>query len=507
MAGIPGAGKSAHLLDEDHPARLDGLDKAHKRNALAIYYCVPLGPRVPTLARPMAPAGSKSGSRCPVPLRSTSSTPRARKPHPGLNDLDRATGHDDLVHDVRLRLLRGYPTRGPNKQLPLLDRLLTKVLKHPDKATLQALVDKKLSLTSMSVAQRVRWLAVDALISPCPRLGQLKAYVGESDIRARHLAEFLRNSSDRHAFGGSILTASRTPATLRDTIEMIGRSYGPTYVDGLVTLEMDTSDRISALIRQLGSLPGDEAQQALTELIDDPQMVSWRSQLTWALERQRVVHRDASYRHPTIEQVQRTLNNRAPANASDLAALLNDQLNEIAQRVRGSNSNLWRQFWNEDPYGRPSKAKPEESCRDVLVEALQTRLPPEVDAAPEGRYASGKRADIRASCGEFNVPIEIKKNSHLDLWSALREQLIGRYTTDPATSGHGIFLVLWFGANETRPQKGNRPTTPEELSQRLEKDLTSDEARKISVVVMDVTKPGDQPTGDDLNHPGVSGGS
>ena len=105
-----------------------------------------------------------------------------------------------------------------------------------------------------------------------------------------------------------------------------------------------------------------------------------------------------------------------------------------------------------------------------------------------------KRSDIRAAFGGFNVPVEIKKNSHRDLWSALRNQLINRYTTDPSTSGYGIFLVLWFGADRTtRPPSGRRPTTPQELRQRLESQLAPDEKRKISVIVINVTKPGDLP--------------
>ena len=208
------------------------------------------------------------------------------------------------------------------------------------------------------------------------------------------------------------------------------------------------------------------------------------------------MYRDASYSHPSIGQVQRTLNNRAPANAADLSALLSDLLNSISEHVQGDNTNPWRQFWNEDSYGRPTTPKPEESCRDVMLEALKRRLPPEVETAPEGRYAADKRADIRASFGGFNVPIEIKKNSHRKLWSALRKQLIEKYTIDPATSGHGIFLVLWLGSDVTTPPPGGmRPTTSEELGRRLEDELNTDEARKISVIVMDVTKSGDQSTG------------
>ena len=182
---------------------------------------------------------------------------------------------------------------------------------------------------------------------------------------------------------------------------MLGRSYRPLTMNGLVTLEMHASDRISALIAQLGSLAGDEAQQALRDLIDDPQLAPWKGRLTWSLERQRVVHRDASHRHPTIQQVARALNDQAPANVVDLAALLVERLRDVSEDVRGGNSNPWRAFWNEDGYGRLTTSKPENSCRDSLLAALKERLPAEVDAAPEGRYAADRRADIRVSRGAF----------------------------------------------------------------------------------------------------------
>ena len=41
-------------------------------------------------------------------------------------------------------------------------------------------------------AQRVRWWATDALISQGKRLGELRSEVTHSDVRIRHLAEFLR---------------------------------------------------------------------------------------------------------------------------------------------------------------------------------------------------------------------------------------------------------------------------------------------------------------------------
>ena len=125
---------------------------------------------------------------------------------------------------------------------------------------------------------------------------------------------------------------------------------------------------------------------------------------------------------------------------------------------------------------------------------LRQRLPEEVDAQPEGRYANDRRADIRISCRDFQVPVEIKKDAHPNVWSALRDQLIARYTRDPATGGCGIYLVLWFGKSAEQrgrrvppPPTGTAARSPGELRERLEATLTREEKRKITVCAMDVS--------------------
>ena len=512
---------SLHLLDEEDPDGLDRIDDDRKRSALAIRYCVPSGDTaqpwrerwfrqepelvLEVLFRCAVPAvrsgeefvpclnalDSFSGRDDSVPaLAFNESTGlfEARTPAP------RFGGHDDLVHDTRLRVLDSIPARGPNKQMGMLDGLLARAMQQPDRASLRELASRKLTLKSMGVGQRVRWMAVDALLAGGTNLNPLKEYVCKSEVRVQHLAEFLRRTSRRDDMRRSALADAREPEALRDAIEILGPTFGPTEWGGSITPGMEMSELMGHVIEQLGAVAGDEAGRSLQGLIDDPRLARWQDRLKLAHERQRVAHRDASYRHAGIDDVQRTLNNDAPAHAADLVALMVDRLHDISDNVRGDNSNLWRQFWNEDRYGRPTGAKIEDSCRDALLAILTERLPAMVDAAPEGRYAADNRADIRASCAGFNVPVEIKKNSHPDLWSAMRRQLMGKYTTDPATSGYGVYLVLWFGANMTRRHPdGIRPSTPEELGRRLEQDLTAEEARKISVIVMDVTKPGEPP--------------
>ena len=147
-------------------------------------------------------------------------------------------------------------------------------------------------------------------------------------------------------------------------------------------------------------------------VLADPALSRWRDALSRARDAQRVTRRDASYRHPTIEQVCRTLNGGTPANAADLAALVMDRLGEIARKIRGGPTSDWHQYWNVDQYNRPTGEKPEDACRDNLLSDLEDKLKRlGIDAQPEGQYANGKRADIRVYFGGFNVPVEIKKTS------------------------------------------------------------------------------------------------
>jgi len=166
---------------------------------------------------------------------------------------------------------------------------------------------------------------------------------------------------------------------------------------------------------------------------------------------------------------------------------------DVKARIRGGNSDLWRQFWADDQASPPRYPKHEESCRDALLEMVRNRLPEGVDAQPEGQYAADRRADIRVSFKDFNVPVEIKKNTHSDLWTAIEDQLIAKYATDPSTGGYGIYVVLWFGPNiegyRRHPSDDDLPRTPHELARRLNESLSHEQRRQIGIVVLDVTKP------------------
>ena len=399
-----------------------------------------------------------------------------------VNNVNRLA-HDPLHSQVaRLaspKLLRAFPTRCREGQLGLLNDLLWAAILYADRASLQTLVKEKYSRKGMNVSQRARWLAAALVLSPEEHIEELEGFIAKGEKRVGQLIEF---------FPYRIPVDLSVPA-MEMLVRTIGADTGPTRMDGFVTPVMHASEVVDDLIRRMATSPCQEATDALERLVEDSALFRWKQELSLQRDRQRVVRRDAQFRHPTIQEVCRTLDGGAPASAADLWALLVDRLDEMSAQVKKCNTDDWRQYWNE-PAGYSPTPKHEDHCRDALLSDLRHHLPSGVDAQPEGQYANDKRADIRVSCQNFQVPVEIKKNSHRKLWTAARDQLIAQYASSPEADGCGIYLVFWFGAEYTKtpPFSGNTPKTAEQLRQQLEGTLTPGEARKISVCVIDVSR-------------------
>ena len=439
--------------------------------------------------------------------------------------------HAQVAKHATLSLLRAFPIRrAPEDQshLSSLNHLLWAAIRHADRALLQELIERKRSLTSISAAQRVRWLAAGAMVWPGKYTDLLKGFVQEDqENRVRYLKAFFgsrvyQGASERGAwhtpaFAGRELfpfDASKVPLW-ELLIRLMGSVVGPDWWGD------HASDLVRMLIGDLVVCPEEEASNALTNLLANPALERWRDVLKQAQDTQQRIRRDAGYRHPDIERICETLDDGPPSNPADLAALLTDHLDEIARKIRRGSTSDWRQYWNVDSYNRPLRKepedaenshdsppcqepeevehshdsppcqRPEDACRDNLLSDLQEKLKPlGIDAQPEGQYANDKRADIRVFYAGFNVPVEVKKNSHPKLWSAIHEQLIAKYTIDPDTDGYGIYLVFWFGKEDTKtPHKRGYPADAEEMKKWLEDSLSPEEARKISVCVIDVSIP------------------
>ena len=402
-----------------------------------------------------------------------------------ISGLGRLRDSDGIARLASMPLLRTFPARCSMRQLDALGTLLGTALRLCEAALILELTDRKLVSRSMNAGQRVYWLAAGVLASDSVESyrEKLKEYVSGNERRIRYLTAFMDQLADW--IYPEYIRDLDTPA-LRLLIKLMGSSYGPAILDS-------RSHLIHKFIDRLVSIPSLAAAEALKSLSGDDALRSWKPYLVDAMDRQNTIRREADFRHPGVDQVQKTLDGRNPANVADLAALTFDFLTEISRNIHDSNTNDWRQYWNWDRKSHRRLLEPmhEDHCRDRLLSDLRSRVGPlGIDAAPEGRYADEKRSDIRVSCDGFNVPVEIKKSDHRNLWSAIRNQLIAKYTRDPGASGHGIYVVFWFGKDCCQPpESGSRPGGAAELEKHLRDTLSAEEARMIRVCVIDVTDP------------------
>lgn len=394
----------------------------------------------------------------------------------------------NVTRQVSVTLLEKFPVRCKSKQIKALRSLLVTTILRCDEKPFLEIVRKKLSYRSMDIAQRVHWLTAGLIVSPPSFYEDLEKYLKDHEHRIQNLCEFIIS------FPAELIECLRVPA-LKLMIQLVGPYHELTSSGSLQSGSTNTPERIGnlvyGLIQQLASIPCQDATEALEYILDNDILNSWSSDLQNALYKQKSVRRESDFKHCTIDEALQTLSNKKPSNAADLSALTMDVLSELAINIRNGSTSDWRQYWNIDK-GKPPSPRSENICRNTLLSDLKIRLSQlgiGVTALQEYTHADDKRSDICIEYNNYNVPVEIKKNNHGDLWNSAKNQLVAKYTKAPETDGYGIYLVFWFGKELCkRPESGLQPETADELKKLLYDNLTDGQKRKIAICVIDVEK-------------------
>lgn len=408
-------------------------------------------------------------------------------------------------HVARLALpdlLKAFPAKGYGTQLLLLRQVLVAAILHvPEEVASR--VRKRMAVRKMNGAQRITWLGAGVAVAPSEFVPHAVAFVEEGrPARGKHLVDVLH--AVRKAYKDRpLFDAATEPAAVASLVSTLGRRHRPFWsgveggAGGYTVLDNASTLVEHMILGCLADNPARDASLELDRLSKDSSLKEWHNTLKEAVEGQQELRYSTEHSIPTVEEVEYVLRDGPPASAADLTALVVDRLERLARDIRDSSTDDWQQYWNEDK-GRKNERRPpwpkdENWCRNALLSALRRRLPRGVDAHQEASYAEEARADIRVCFGSHAIPIEIKKSSHRELWSAMRKQLMAKYTRDPESAGHGVYVVLWFGSGGPEPAKtpptGSRPKSPDELARRLKEDLSEAERLRIKIVVVDVSRP------------------
>ena len=391
-----------------------------------------------------------------------------------------------------LPLLKAFPLRCKSEQLRDLGFLLKAASLHCEKGLLLDMIEKKLAFNSMTMAQRSYWLTAGLIVSPDSFLEQMDSYLTGSERRIRFLA---------NAVSLLLVDLESSKQLSVSVLNLFVRSIGFTFrsrfsttdsdQDDAQTQALDAAEHVRRWIHQLSRIPTDDASTALKNLYSDDNLLPWRPYIDDAKVRQIALRREVSFRFGSAEKIQKVFDNLAPANASDLAVLAFEHIVELSKEIRNNNKSDWRQYWNVDSYNRPNKPKPENACRDAFLSDLRSKLQPlNIDAQPQGIHTNDNCSDVQISYDGLSIPVEIKHNGSNDLWIGIREQLVKKYTGDPGSDGHGIYLAFWFGIeNQHKTPSGiESPKSATELEELLRQRLSEEEKHKILICVVDVSK-------------------
>ncbi|ENM2492098.1 hypothetical protein AB6908_000510 [Serratia marcescens] len=305
--------------------------------------------------------------------------------------------------------------------------------------------------------------------------------------------EFTGTSRRRRENNNQELSLIQLDTIIRVSVKHFPNAYHPMDGSHGSRNSWDYAEFIRALINEVSSISSYDASEVLERLLLLPECESYRDHLLHAQSNQRIRYRESQFNHADWKQAVSTLVNETPVNVMDLYSLLLDHIRDISNRIAYENTDIYKQFWNEDRYGRPQTPKPEESCRNIFLDLLRARLNPlRISCEPEGHMVSDKRADIIVLLPGIKVPIEIKRDYHRDVWTALNGQLDKLYTINPDAAGYGIYLVFWFGSARpntlTRLAKNmNQPANASAMENMLNETVPVEKRDRLSAIVIDVS--------------------
>ena len=336
---------------------------------------------------------------------------KAKKDHiEGIYPLVDNPYYQEIAKIVVPKLLKSFPPLSKSSQLDYLECLLKAGLKY-ELVELAQIIKTKISLKRLDVSQRVYWLIAGMLMAPEKYEKKLWLYIENTWQRASLFSKFIERRMD-HLY----LNVGLTAYTLGKLIELLtpkARLDWPLGGVRYITDEERLGDQVKELISKLAGLDNQESLLEINRLLGIQPLKSIQSYLDNAKRELIQRLREKEFSFPKLEEVAQILANKAPTSPADLLALTLFHLDDIAENIRGSNANLFEKFWNQNHKRSP---KDENSCRNVLLESLSDSLRPlGINCEKEAACFNDKRADIRVSFSNIELPIEIKGEWNRDL--------------------------------------------------------------------------------------------
>ncbi|NIY89357.1 hypothetical protein [Vibrio campbellii] len=249
---------------------------------------------------------------------------------------------------------------------------------------------------------------------------------------------------------------------------------------------------LTEIIWSIGSDTPDEAIPVLNRLIQDHIFGDIQRELKSIKAEQLRKKSLRDFEPPTPEKIVDLLDNNAVVTVEGLRQLVLQKLEDYQKDIDGGEFNAATRYYTKDDNGKVIHRN-EVSCVEIIAERLDLVLSLQsIAISSEYQTKNQNRIDITAAKmieGKRRLlVIEAKGQWHKDLYTAASAQLYQRYSIHPDAEQQGIYLVIWFGANEAIAGRKNIGITcAQDLKLSIEERLPPEIKGLIDVFVLDVS--------------------
>lgn len=291
------------------------------------------------------------------------------------------------------------------------------------------------------------------------------------------------------------------PPETDPTIEEINKNIPSIqHRSDLANLRNDAMARIS----ESGS---PEAGKFLTEWALDLERRKYRDHILFHLDRWRQATVEKAWQPFSPQDLMGVLTQglRPVRSHDELYALVLDMIGEIRPEIEGGQDDLKHLCWIFQ--NKKAIAPAQETNLQIILarEIRKSRLRSRIVGNREVSVTDENQPDLKVETIIENgmaavIYIEVKRQMHAEIFTAIESQLANKYLIDPQ-SRYGIYFVGWYGDSEEfwkAPQKdikaacGDIPKTPKGLESCLQKIAEEvvqnrDDIDGIKVIVVDLS--------------------
>ncbi|MES9852622.1 MAG: hypothetical protein ABW170_12420 [Candidatus Thiodiazotropha sp. L084R] len=233
----------------------------------------------------------------------------------------------------------------------------------------------------------------------------------------------------------------------------------------------------------------DEAIPVINRLLTDTRFVDLHKDLQGIHASQVRMKALRDFRPPTPHEIVYRLDLDVVVTVEGLRQLVIQELQYFQNAIDGGEYNSADRFYAK------GERLDEIRSTEIIAERLNLRLEPQgITVTPEHQLKDAKRSDFTVTKmigGKRRLLVtEVKGQWHKDLYTAASVQLHERYSIHPDAEQQGIYLIIWFGADEKIANcKKHGISSAQELKANINAALKPDLIGLIDVFVLDVSKP------------------